>query len=159
SPSEVLVAGIVCQVLGMESISATQDFFDAGGDSILAAQVLSRLAVATGRQLPILGLFEMPTVRALATWLEKQDHPPTSTLVVRRTDSRDLPLSFAQERLWFLAQFEKENAALLRPALFRLKGPLNTDALDQSLSWLVERHEILRTNFHSHDGAPVQQVS
>ena len=71
----------------------------------------------------------------------------------------ETPLSFAQERMWFLAQYEEANAAYLRTAAFRLKGVLNVEAFQQSLAKIVERHEVLRTTFHSRDGLPVQIVS
>ena len=110
-------------------------------------------------------LFEMPTVAKLAEWLDSTNHSEVQSKVppIRcpylASATEETPLSFAQERMWFLAQYEEANTAYVRTAAFRLKGVLNVEAFEQSLAKIVERHEVLRATFHSRDGLPVQIVS
>src|SRR5215207_11732919 len=80
-------------------------------------------------------------------------------LLKQKAARKSMPLSFAQERLWFLDQFEPGSPIYNIPAAFRLPGPLNVRALEQSINEVVNRHEILRTTFQSHDGQPVQVIA
>ena len=156
TPTERLVAEIWADVLGVPGVSALDDFFEIGGDSMLATQVQSRILAATGRELPVLMMFDGPTVRSVAEWIDHSVETTRLATIPHADRSSDLPLSFAQERLWFLEQFEQDRTFLLRPTLYRLRGPLDVRALARSLNSIVERHEALRTSFHSRDGVPVQ---
>jgi amino acid adenylation domain-containing protein len=152
--SEKLVAGLWQQVLGREDVSAQDNFFDLGGDSMLATQFLSRLAQAGGAAPPLLRLFEQPTVEALAAWLDVNG-APTVALPLVRNPSALAPLSFAQQRFWFLDQYEQGSAAYVQSSAVRLRGRLDTDRLRKALNHIVVRHEILRTTYDVRDGAPI----
>jgi aspartate racemase len=106
--------------------------------------------------------FAAPTVEKMAEWLEsvalRESKAGTMPLVAGST-AGEMPLSFAQERMWFLAQLQQDSAPYLRPAAFRLRGPLDVPALERSLNRILERHEALRTTFQGRKGVPIQVVS
>jgi amino acid adenylation domain-containing protein len=156
TPAEQLVAEIWRDVLETPEVGVLDDFFEIGGDSMLAAQVQSRILASTGRELPILTMFDSPTVRSIAEWIDQAPDAPKPATIPHADRNRDLPLSYAQERLWFLDQFEQDRTFLLRPSLYRLKGHLDVRALARSLNNIVERHEAMRTSFQSRDGVPMQ---
>ncbi len=155
------VVEIFSEVLHVEHIGVHDDFFELGGHSLLATQVVSRIRRALAVELPLRGLFEAPTVARLAVRLEDAqragaslDAPP---LLPALRDA-PLPLSFAQERLWFLHQLEGDAATYHAPASWQLDGPLDLGALHHALDTLGRRHETLRTAFRSHDARPWQAV-
>jgi amino acid adenylation domain-containing protein len=162
TPIEEVLAGIWTQVLGCESVSIHDNFFDLGGHSLLATQVIYRVRSALQVELPLRCLFESPTVAGLAERIEaiakagqKLQAPPI--LPVPREGN--LPLSFAQERLWLVDRLEPNNTAYNMPAALRLVGSLNIAALEQSFNEIVRRHEVLRTTFTVVDGQPVQVIA
>ena len=162
TPGEELVAEVWAQVLGIERVGIYDNFFELGGHSLLATQVVSRIREAFAVEIPLRRLFEVPTVAGLAQSIEaakragqKLQTPPI--LPVPRDG--DLPLSFAQQRLWFIDQLEPGNAAYNFPAAIRLNGPLNVTALERSVSEIVRRHEALRTTFTTVDGRPAQVIA
>jgi amino acid adenylation domain-containing protein len=164
-PVEELLAGIWADVLGCSRVGSHDSFFELGGHSLLAAQLVSRVRGAFGLDLPLRRLFEAPTVAALAREIEALraqgaglEAPP----IERRpeeTRGAELPLSFAQERLWFLEQLEPGQPTYLIPAAVRLRGRLHRAALAASLSEIVRRHEAMRTRFRSTAGGEVQVVA
>ncbi|HEX2568813.1 MAG TPA: non-ribosomal peptide synthase/polyketide synthase, partial [Polyangia bacterium] len=163
TPTEEQVAGIWADVLKRSPVGVEDNFFELGGHSLLATQVLSRIGRAFQIDLPVRALFEAPTVDGLAQRIEalRQAAQPSSSLVpASRTGSPEggLPLSFAQQRLWFLDQLEPGNPFYNIPAAVRLTGRLDVTALGRCLTELVRRHEALRTRFISLDGEPVQLV-
>src|SRR5262249_7854851 len=159
---EEIIAGIWGEVLKVEKVGIHDNFFELGGYSLLATQVMSRLGKALQVELPLRALFEGPTVAGLAERIEEarrdkqglQTHPmfPVSR-------DKDLPLSFAQQRLWFLDQYEPNSSVYNVPSALRLRGELNSSALEQSLNEIVRRHEALRTTFSMVEGEPVQVIS
>ncbi|MGZ3458804.1 MAG: amino acid adenylation domain-containing protein, partial [Archangium sp.] len=160
--TEERVAGIFAEVLGLERVGAQGDFFELGGHSLLATQLVSRVREAFGVELPLRDVFEAPTVERLATRLEGESGraagvqaPPLKR--VPRDEA--LPLSFAQQRLWFLDQLERGSAFYNVPAVVRLTGALEVEALERSFGALVRRHEALRTTFRTEGGAPVQVIA
>ena len=161
TPTEELLCGIWSEVLSRAETGVTENFFELGGHSLLATQVLSRIQVVFQIELPLRTLFEAPTVRELAARVDAALQAGTSSGVppLKRV-SRDevLPLSFAQQRLWFLAQLEPENAFYNSPLAVRLKGELVLPALEQTLQELLRRHEVLRTSFVAEQGKPRQVV-
>jgi len=156
-----VLCGIWSDLLGKRQIGVYDNFFDLGGHSLLATQVIARVRRALHVELPLRRLFERPTVALLAETIDESVRTradlavPAIEPVLR---DAPIPLSFAQERLWFLHQLEPESFAYNMPARIDLAGPLNVVALDQATTEIVRRHEILRTSFTVSGGQPVQIV-
>ena len=159
---EELLTGIWSQILGVEQVGTQDDFFDLGGHSLLATQMVSRVRDAFKVELSLRTLFESPTVADLAKSIEidmrvgQQSQAPPIVPVLR---DGDMPLSFAQQRLWFLEQLEPGNPFYNIPAAVRLTGKLNIRALERALNEIVRRHESLRTRFVMIDGQPAQDIA
>jgi amino acid adenylation domain-containing protein len=155
---EEILAEIWAYVLGLQSVGVTDNFFDLGGHSLLATQVISRVRDRLKVDLPLREFFDAPTVAAVSAKIEagllnnRGRHP-----LVPLTRDRVLPLSFAQERLWFLNQLEPESPAYNMAAVLRFNGALDIEALANSVSEIIRRHEILRTQFIAEQGH-VRQV-
>jgi len=162
TPAEEVVAGIWSEVLGVPRVTRTDNFFDLGGHSLLATQVMSRLRAATGAELAVRELFQAPTVAALAAALEASLSAGASAAAAPpiRPVSRDraLPLSFAQERLWFLDHLAPGISAYHIPLAVALRGALAPEALERALEGVTVRHESLRTRFGERDRRAVQIV-
>ncbi|MEU4626609.1 non-ribosomal peptide synthase/polyketide synthase [Actinoplanes sp. NPDC023801] len=156
--AERLVARIWAEVLGVEQVGATDNFFDLGGDSILSMRVTSRLREDSGVRVSPRAVFDAPDLAALAALLDGAAGRPAVAPVTPVPRTGPMPLSFAQQRLWFLDQFEPGGTEYLSPLALRLRGPLDTDALATALTALVARHESLRTTFGTVDGRGVQIV-
>jgi amino acid adenylation domain-containing protein len=162
NPTEELLGHVWGEILDIKDVGVHDNFFDLGGHSLLATQMFSRLRSLFHVEPPLRAVFETPTIAGLAEWLTK--HQPRET---RRpaappitTVSREglLPLSFAQERMWFLYQLAPQSSAYNIPVSVRLEGPLNKEALAHSLNELVRRHESLRTTFRHAENGPVQII-
>ncbi len=158
TPAEELLAGIWREVLAVRRVGAEDDFFALGGHSLLATQVASRVREVFAVELPLRRLFETPTLAALAGAIEElRGSTPPAPPLRRQARDGDLPLSFAQERLWFLDRLQAGPAYnLLR--LLRSAGRLDRVRLAAALAGLADRHEVLRTVFAEHDGVPAQVV-
>jgi acyl carrier protein len=161
TPVEEIMAGIWSEVLNVVSVGMESNFFELGGHSLLATQVMSRIREAFEVEVPLRELFETPTVAGLAKAVGREmgsgkrvEAPP----IVRVGREEELPLSFAQQRLWFIQRLEPESAAYNIPIALRLQGALDVAALRQSLGEIVRRHEALRTRFVSRDGRPAQVI-
>ncbi len=173
TPLEEIVAGLWADVLGRERVGIEDDFFtDLGGHSLLATQVVARLRERLGYELPLRSLFEAPTVRAWAGRVaaaaevgEDAALAAAPPRLERRPKAAPgeppapLPLSFAQERLWFLEQLAPGLPVYNLPLAVRLSGPLDRAALARALAAVVARHEALRTRFRFAGGRPVQEVA
>ncbi|RMI31926.1 amino acid adenylation domain-containing protein [Nocardia stercoris] len=159
NPVEELVAETFAAVLGSDRVGADDDFFALGGTSLLATRVVARLAAALGTRIPIRVLFEAPTVAALAVALTAAGGTgrPHVPLVPQRRPERIL-LSPAQQRMWFLNQFDGTSAVYNIPVAIRLSGALDVDALRAAVADLVARHEILRTVYPQTPAGPEQRV-
>jgi amino acid adenylation domain-containing protein len=162
TPTEEMLAGIWAEILGLEKVGIHDNFFELGGHSLLATQVISRLQKVFQVELPLRQLFESPTVAGLAKDIEtatktelRLEAPPIKHI----SRSGELPLSFAQQRLWFLYQLEPDKPFYNIPAAVRLKGQLDVAALEQSINEILRRHEVLRTSFKTVEGQPVQVIS
>ncbi|HYH79871.1 MAG TPA: amino acid adenylation domain-containing protein, partial [Longimicrobium sp.] len=161
TPVEEVLAGIWAEVLRLERVGVEESFFDLGGHSLLATRVISRVRELFGVELPLRALFEGPTVAELAGRVEEMRRAgegaalPPLVPVAREAP---LPLSFAQERLWFLHQMEPEGAGYNMPFPTRLVGRLDAAALERALGALTERHEALRTTFRPVEQGAVQIV-
>ena len=159
--SEIRLAGIWQQVLGTETIGIYDNFFTAGGDSITALLLCSRVGAAFGVEVSFLRLFQNPTLEGLANWLDSgsdENARPQPPQIQPTKRSGAVPLSYSQEQFWFLDRFKDGYAGSIRAEAFRLCGPLDVDVLRHSLNQIVVRHEILRTNYWCLDGSPVQGV-
>ncbi|NJC74317.1 amino acid adenylation domain-containing protein, partial [Planosporangium thailandense] len=156
---ERVVANIWAEVLGVERVGVTDNFFALGGDSILSIRVIARLRGEFGVALSPRVLFTAPTVAELADAVEADtgSAEPTPGIPVAPRD-RPLPLSFAQQRLWFLHQLDPDGTEYVSPSAARLRGRLDVEALRAALTALVARHESLRTTFDSVDGRAVQRI-
>ncbi|MCA9420481.1 MAG: amino acid adenylation domain-containing protein [Nitrospira sp.] len=158
NPLELKIARIWAEVLGLDRISIHHNFFELGGHSLLASKVLARMNETFNVALSFRNLFEHPTIADLVPCLNCHHvDQPTPRLQARPRDNA-LPLSFAQQRLWFLDQWEPGNRAYLLTQAWRLQGPLDITALQASLTALVARHETLRTVFVEKNGIPTQVI-
>jgi amino acid adenylation domain-containing protein/non-ribosomal peptide synthase protein (TIGR01720 family) len=161
SPIEEVLAQIWSDVLRIEQVGIHDNFFSLGGHSLIATQMVARARAAFHVELPLRGLFEAPTVAELARRIMalRRDAPQSlPPLLVPASRDRLLPLSFAQQRLWFLNQLEPDSPAYNMPAAMRFAGLLDVAALERSLNMIVQRHEALRTTFGTLDDQPVQEI-
>jgi amino acid adenylation domain-containing protein len=162
SPSEELVGGIIAEVLGIDRVGALDDFFDLGGHSLSAVQVISRIRRAFQIELSVQALFESPTVAGLVSIIENIQHgggdvvPPPIAPAPR---NQPLPLSIAQQRLWILDQLEPHNPLYNVPRAIRMVGNLAADALGAALNGIVRRHEVLRTTYRAEGDEPIQVIA
>jgi acyl carrier protein len=160
--TEEIVSGIFAEVLKVERVGINDNFFDLGGHSLLATQVISRLRAALKIEIPLRSLFVAATVADFAESIESEIRNQEGwqlTPIEPVTRDEELPLSFAQERLWFLDQWAPGKAHFNISEAVRLTGPLNVDALSQSLNEIVWRHESLRTKFVAVEGRAVQVIA
>src|SRR6266487_832295 len=158
-PVQELLAGIWAQVLGTGRVGAGDSFFELGGHSLLAAQVISRIRAVFGVEVPLAALFDQPTVAGLAAVIENAAPGVAVPPVTAVSRDRALPLSFGQQRLWFLDQLEPGSAEYNIPSPVRLAGDLDVPALAAALSAVVARHEVLRTRLVAGpDGIPYQVI-
>ena len=160
--TEEWLCGIWAEVLKLERVGIHDNFFEAGGHSLLATQVNARVREVTQIELPLRALFEAPTI---AEWGARIDETLQTSLEAARPPLRrvsreqPLPLSFAQQRLWFLDQLTPDSAFYNIPEAVRLSGKLNLEALERSLAEVIRRHESLRTSFSTLDEQPVQLIA
>ncbi len=159
SPLEELLADIWVQVLKGPRVGVNQNFFELGGHSLLAASVISRTRDLLNVELRIRDLFEAPTVAGLARKVRQLSGIKPLPPIKRAVRDGELPLSFAQERLWFLNQLDKDSGFYNVPSAFKLTGPLAVRSLENAFEKLTLRHEVLRTRFSVVDGKPVQAIS
>ncbi|MGA9771715.1 MAG: condensation domain-containing protein [Blastocatellia bacterium] len=162
NPVEQIVAGVFAETLKLEKVGAEDDFFEIGGHSLLATQVISRIRDAFQVELPLRCLFETPTVSGLASSIESAINAGNSLQsppIVRIDRNEELPLSFAQQRIWFVDQMSPGATYYNIPAAVRVEGNLDHAALEASLNEVVKRHEALRTTFVSFEGRPAQVIS
>ncbi|HEY9401293.1 MAG TPA: amino acid adenylation domain-containing protein [Pyrinomonadaceae bacterium] len=162
SPTEETLAKLWSQVLGVEKAGVLDNFFEVGGDSLLATQLITRLRQAFEVELPLHCLFESPTIAGLAEKVEaaRGTEQAASSAPVLRRIPRDgaLPLSFAQHRLWFLDQLVPGNPFYNVMAAVRFTGSLDRAVLERSINEIVRRHESLRTTFTEFQGQPAQVI-
>ncbi len=158
---EEILSGIFAEILGRERVGVLEDFFEAGGHSLLATQVVSRVRKVFGADLQLRAVFEAPTAAALVERIRdarRNGSRPVPPLV-RAGREGHLPLSYAQQRLWFIDQLEPGSSAYNIPIAVRFKGKLDKNALQRSLSEIIRRHEVLRTAFPMVNGQPIQKIA
>ena len=159
---EEVMMGVWQEVLGLQQIGRSENFFVMGGHSLLGTRMIARLRTLFGVEVPIRWLFDAPSIAGLSRCIEealRQAHGMPLPPLVAVSREQWLPLSFAQQRLWFLDQLEPGSAAYNVPRAVRLQGGVDEQALEQALRALMQRHESLRTTFPSREGEPVQQIA
>lgn len=169
TPVDELVAsaleGIWREVLGVTTISADDDFLEQGGDSLMATQLVSRISTRLGVQIPVSTVFE---IRRFSRLLEhvgslclgtRSAGPETLGDVPRAATESDTPLSFSQERMWFMHQMAPHSSAYHIPLAIRLRGPLDTEAMHKALRLVVHRHDVLRSTYAADASGVAVRVS
>ncbi|HEY0367096.1 MAG TPA: amino acid adenylation domain-containing protein, partial [Pyrinomonadaceae bacterium] len=162
TPVEQIVANIFTGILGIERIGTSADFFESGGHSLLATRLISRIREAFHVEMPLRALFESPTIAGLAANIEnamKEAEGLAVPVIKPAVRDGEPPLSFAQQRLWFLDQLETHSPFYNIPIAVRLTGTLDLAALENSFNEIVRRHETLRTRFQTRDGRPSQVIA
>ncbi|MDL9937218.1 amino acid adenylation domain-containing protein [Gordonia sp. ABSL1-1] len=158
SPVEEIVAGVFADVLGVDGrVGADDDFFDLGGNSLIATRVAARLGAALDATVPVSLIFEASTVEKLA--IRAESHTDTGRVALTaQARPEHIPLSYAQQRMWFLNRFEPDSAGYSIPIIVRLSGRLDVDALSRAFDDVLARHEVLRTIYPYAAGQPTQVV-
>ncbi|MEO7329884.1 MAG: amino acid adenylation domain-containing protein, partial [Minicystis sp.] len=161
TPVEELLSAIWCDVFGRAEIGIHESFNDLGGHSLLAIQIIARARDAFQVPLALRAIFESPTIAALAEQVEASMREGEGLLappIERASREGALPLSFAQERLWFLDQIDPNNPFYNVPSGIRFQGRFDVQAMEQALREITRRHEVLRTTFATVDGKPSQII-
>ena len=153
------LAEMWCEVLKLERAGVRDNFFEAGGDSILASQLMARIRQTMGVDLTAPRLFQLPTIERLAEFVSQHANGSAVSSILPSVSRMDgIALTAAQQRMWFVWKLDPVNPVNNRSFAYRLKGSLDLFRLQTSFNGLVERHEILRTNYYEGDGEPMGVV-
>ncbi len=159
TPTEDLLAGLWNGLLKLENISRDDNFFKLGGHSLLATQLVARIRDIFQIELPVRSVFSHPELSSLASAINEASHTISLPPIEVQSEQTRKQLSFAQQRLWFLDQFEEQDSVTYNmPGAWLLSGQLDINALEQSLHWLLERHSVLRSYFRTINGEPLVEV-
>ncbi|MDH5548193.1 MAG: amino acid adenylation domain-containing protein, partial [Gammaproteobacteria bacterium] len=159
--TEETLAAIWADILKLDTVGVHDNFFELGGHSLLITQVFARIRKVFEIELPIRSLFEFNTLESLAGRIDnalKTANTPIAPPIVPVSRALDLPLSFAQQRLWFLDQYSPNSSFYNIPTVLRLSGPLNHEALHRTFNTVISRHEVLRTVFINENGQAKQSI-
>ncbi|OYD68941.1 non-ribosomal peptide synthetase [Rhodococcus sp. OK302] len=156
--TEITVSQVFSDLLGIEQVGRDDDFFGLGGNSLMATQIVARLGQRLDTSIPVRMLFDASTVAELATRIDSGTGSVSRPPLTAQVRPELVPLSLAQQRMWFLNRFEPGSNVDNIPAALRLTGPLDVGALQDALDDLVRRHESLRTIYPEIDGVGYQQV-
>src|SRR5262249_871219 len=162
TPTEETVAAAWSRVLKLDRVGIHDNFFALGGHSLLGTQVVARIRQLLGLEIPLRLIFEAPTVAELSQRIDAETQSSSglkSASISTALNREHLPLSFAQERLWFLDQLDPGNPLYNMAQKMRLRGHLDVSALQQAVNRMVARHEALRTSFALHHNEPVQVIA
>ncbi|HEU5380539.1 MAG TPA: amino acid adenylation domain-containing protein [Ktedonobacteraceae bacterium] len=161
TPTERLLEEICREVLRLDHLGIHDTFFELGGNSLLIAQITARIERSFGVHVPLSAFFMNPSITGLTQFIDAQQEATSFSareISVQPRDGRLFPLSFSQERIWFLEQLDPDHTSYTARVTIRFSGPLDSQALEQSLNAMVKRHEIFRTTFPSKDGHPKQFI-
>ncbi|MFI8568651.1 amino acid adenylation domain-containing protein [Rhodococcus sp. NPDC078407] len=158
TPTEITVAEIFADLLGVDEVGSNDEFFSLGGNSLLATQAAARIGTALGRRVRPRALFDNATVESLAAAIDTTEADALTVLDSSRPRPQHIPLSPAQQRMWFLNQFDTASAMNNVPVALALTGALDVDALRAAIADVIVRHESLRTVYPELDGTGFQQV-
>ena len=159
SATEHTVAQIFADILGLDRVGIDESFFEVGGNSLSATKLVSRVNAALGTDLGVRAIFEAPTVAALSSTISAVSTSRGSRPILTAVERPEtVPVSFAQQRMWFINQFDTTSPAYNVPLAIRLTGVLDVGALRHAVADVIERHESLRTVFPTVDGRPTQVV-
>lgn len=150
------MAWIWQEILGIPQVGREDDFFECGGNSILATQCIARIREVFHVDISLRKIFERPSLKALSKEVTECKQEIVS--IKKALKTMDIPLSFAQERLWFLQKLDSRSLAYFVPRVIRINGKLDPHLMEQAFTEIIRRHEILRTAFPSKDGRPVQRI-
>ncbi|HEX2080479.1 MAG TPA: amino acid adenylation domain-containing protein, partial [Longimicrobium sp.] len=162
TPTEEVLAGVWAELLRLERVGVEDHFFDLGGHSLLATRVAARVRAVFGVDLPLRAVFERSVLSELAAEIERLRGTGAAAgdgAIAPAAREGDLPVTFAQERLWFVDALDPGSPVYAIPFLYGITGPLDHDALRRALTELVRRHEPLRTTLPAVDGVPVQRIA
>jgi len=162
TPLEEIVGGVWAEILKLDRVGVHDNFFELGGHSVLATQIVARIRRTMGVELPLRAMFEAPTVAEFTQRIEtaRKSGDELNAPQITRSVKRDrLPLSFAQQRLWFLDQLEPGSPFYNMPRVLRVRGKLDIPALHRAVNKIVERHATLRTTFALDGSEPVQVIA
>ncbi|CAN5532120.1 hypothetical protein BH10ACI2_BH10ACI2_07020 [soil metagenome] len=159
APLSTKIEAIWCEILGVAAVAADDSFFALGGHSLMAARMISRVRALLGVQLPIRTIFDEPTLIGFCRILESDEilGSEVSRRVFPERPDR-IPLSFAQQRVWFLGELDQGLTAYNECEILKLNGELDPNALEAALNRIISRHEILRTSFRTENGEPYQVI-
>ncbi|MCB0753613.1 MAG: AMP-binding protein, partial [Ignavibacteriae bacterium] len=150
---------LVKDILGTQQITINDNFFDVGGHSLSATQLTAKIRRKFNLDYPIRNIFEAINFEDIAKDLDVLKNKNLKTIKIQKQETNlAKPLSFAQQRLWFLNELDSKSSGYNIPTAVKIKGSLNIDLLKESLERLIERHEILRTTFETHEGIPFQKI-
>ncbi|MBV9180681.1 MAG: hypothetical protein JO356_05160, partial [Acidobacteria bacterium] len=162
TPVEQMISGVWAQVLNINQVGVQDNFFALGGHSLMATQVVARIRQLFALEIPLRTIFEAPSLAEFAAQIEaklKSGRSPRATMIPRIGNRQCPPLSFAQQRLWFLDQLDPGNPLYNMAQMMRLRGKLEVTALQQAVNAMVARHEALRTSFVLVNNRPVQSIA
>jgi len=159
--TEEILVDIWSEVLNLNPIGIHNNFFELGGNSLHAGQVVARISEKFSIDVPINLIFEAPTVSKFSEYLDSRKVNAVSPQLVITSTARKakIPLSLAQQRLWFINQLEPNKAAYNLLRGFHITGEVNVSCLEKAIQAIIERHEILRTRFKAIDASPVQEIA
>ncbi|MFB2977829.1 amino acid adenylation domain-containing protein [Microseira sp. BLCC-F43] len=158
--TEKKIAEIYAEVLKINQIGVNDNFFELGGHSLLALQAIVRINKVFGINLYVKDFFTLATVEKLAKYIESQESQGFSVTenIHKIARTENLPLSFDQQRLWFIDQLEGANSIYNITRAFKLQGQLNIKVLEQAIQTIINRQESLRTSFKTVNGSPVEHI-
>ena len=156
TPEEEILCSLFAEVLGLERVGIDDDFFELGGHSLMAMRLVGKIQTILDTELSVRMLFELPSVSQLSSRLREADRGRNA--LTRRERPERVPLSYAQQRLWFLDQLQGNSAEYNVPEALRLRGELDERAVEKAINTIVERHESLRTRFEEEEGEARQVI-